>query len=74
MEWVEFISRMILASIIVVPAGMVLLWAARLWSGTGTSALHQRSVVGTRGPERQEASAIGPEPHRSVLGPQPAGK
>ena len=43
MEWVEFISRMSLAGIVVLPAGGALLWAVRLWSRTGTPALPQRS-------------------------------
>jgi hypothetical protein len=40
MVWVEFLTRMTLAVIIVVPAGMALLWAARGWSQTRTSAPH----------------------------------
>jgi hypothetical protein len=34
--WVEFIARMSLAVLILVPSGVVLLWATRRWSGAGT--------------------------------------
>jgi hypothetical protein len=37
MDWVEFIARMSLAIIVVVPAGLALLWAVRLWSRTQTT-------------------------------------
>ncbi len=37
MVWVEFLTRMTLALIMVLPAGVALLWAAGCWSQTRTS-------------------------------------
>jgi hypothetical protein len=47
MVWAEFLTRMTLAVILVVPAGMVLLWAARGWSQTGNSAPNRGFLSGT---------------------------
>jgi hypothetical protein len=49
MVWMEFIARMGLAGIILLPAGGALLWAARHWSQTRTSVLHRRMFSGTSG-------------------------
>jgi hypothetical protein len=37
-DWVEFAARMTLAAVVVLPAGMALLWAVRHWSRS--AALH----------------------------------
>ena len=37
MVWVEFLTRMTLAVIMVLPAGVAVLWAAGCWSQTRTS-------------------------------------
>ncbi len=47
MVWVEFLTRMTLALIMVVPAGMALLWAARCWSQTRTSASNRSFLSDT---------------------------
>ena len=54
MVWVEFLTRMTLAVILVVPAGMALLWAARGWSQTRTSASH-RGFLSDTGPRHIQA-------------------
>jgi hypothetical protein len=54
MVWVEFLTRMTLAVILVVPAGMALLWAARGWSQTRTAAPH-RGVLNDTGPGHIQA-------------------
>lgn len=45
MVWVEFLTRMTLAVILVVPAGMALLWAARGWSQIRTVAPNRALLI-----------------------------
>jgi hypothetical protein len=50
-DWVEFAARMTLAAVVVLPAGMALLWAVRHWSRSAASALHP-------GLDRPEAAVL----------------
>jgi hypothetical protein len=50
-DWVEFAARMALAAVVVLPAGMVLLWAVRHWSRPAGSVLQP-------GLDRAEAAVL----------------
>jgi len=58
MDWVEFIVRMSLAGIVVLPAGLALLYAARRWSRGAASGLHGHSLgvaIGTLSAEGERS-------------------
>jgi hypothetical protein len=64
MVWMEFLTRMTLAALLVVPAGMALLWAARGWSHTRTAANRGFLIDSGLGPIQAERSESGDLVHR----------
>jgi hypothetical protein len=74
MVWVEFLTRMTLAVILVVPAGIALLWAARGWSQTRTAAPHRAFLIDTGpGHIQAERSESGDLVHQLSRGLQHSG-